>query len=184
MSGATARYRALCDQSAERIVRRQATVRAVAPSLAADLAAVRRETTERISRARLSRPAPPVPGVLIVDDHEALAEIMAATLRAAMPELPVHVAHDLASADALVGEHNPRVLIVDVNLGHELGSGLAYDRHPGRVVILTSGAIDADALVAEAYDCGAMALPKPPDGLVDIVRAALDPMACTRPRML
>lgn len=181
---ATARYRALVTESAERIVRRQEVVRAVAPTLAAELADVRRETTERISHARLSRPAPPVPGVLIVDDHAALAAIMAATLREAMPDLPVHVAHDLDGADAAIDEHNPRVLIVDVNLGHELGSGLAYDRHPGRVVILTSGAIDAEALVAEAYDCGAMALPKPPDGLVDIVRAALDPMACTRPRML
>ena len=103
--------------------------------------------------------------VLVVDDHRTFTDLVVLAL-AAEPDLDcVGAAHDADSARAMVQQHAPDVILMDVNLGTEDGLDLTAElvaAYPGlRVVVLTAHG-DA-AVMRRAATAGACAL-LPKDG--------------------
>lgn len=103
--------------------------------------------------------------VLVVDDHCTFTDLVVLAL-AAEPDLDcVGAAHDADRARAMVRQHAPDVILMDVNLGTEDGLDLTAEliaAYPGlRVVVLTA---HGDATVMRrAATAGACAL-LPKDG--------------------
>ena len=112
--------------------------------------------------------------VLVVDDHRTFTDLVVLAL-AAEPDLDcVGAAHDADSARAMVQQHAPDVILMDVNLGAQDGLDLTAElvaAHPGlRVVVLTAHG-DA-AVMRRAATAGACAL-LPKDG--SLPELLLDP---------
>jgi DNA-binding NarL/FixJ family response regulator len=94
--------------------------------------------------------------LVIVDDHEALREGLAALLRAAGMDV-VATAGNLAAGQDLVDVFEPDVAIVDIRLPDGSGIDLARDllaRNPELGVMLYTGDADAE-LLYDGLDSGA-----------------------------
>ena len=120
---------------------------------------------ERI--ARRFTPAPPAPtgltrSVLIVEDHAASGELLAALLRDAL-DVPVHLAGTGAEGRGMAQRYRPAAVLCDLALPDEDGDAvLGAIGLPGAV--LMSGAAHTDDLIAAARRCHAVAVAKPVDG--------------------
>jgi DNA-binding response OmpR family regulator len=115
---------------------------------------------------------PPVPTVLVVDDDPALAEIVAAALRA--EGYAVRVAADGEAALADLWQAPPDLLLSDVMMPHSGGAELtrwARALRPGLPVVLFSAAVDG----VDAEGLRVRFLPKPfdLDALVAVVAEEL-----------
>lgn len=117
--------------------------------------------------------------LLIVDDHELLAESLAWALRAESFEVAVIAP---ASAQAILdaaAEHQPSLVLLDLDLGREVGTSLPLIgplRDTGALVVVVTGATDRVRL-AECVEAGAAGvLPKstPFDDLVAAVHDVLE----------
>lgn len=117
--------------------------------------------------------------LLIVDDHELLAESLSWALRAESFEVTVVTP---ASTDVILeaaAEHRPQVVLLDLDLGRSVGSALpliAPLRDHGALVVIVTGVTDRVRL-AECLEAGAAGLlPKSTafDDLVESVREVLD----------
>lgn len=134
---------------------------------------------------------PPV-RVLLVDDHPVVRAGLRALLGATRGLDVVAEAASGELALAMVTEHAPDVVLMDLQMGEGM-DGVAATRalqrlpDPPRVLILTTYDTDADILRAvEAGAAGYLLKDAPPDRLVEAVRAAargetvLAPMVASR----
>jgi phosphoserine phosphatase RsbU/P len=106
--------------------------------------------------------------VLVVDDDEPLAKVMARTLRSRGFECDV--ALDGAAARRLLEQHDYAVALLDVKLPDESGYGLLEELHSGRpdtAVVMISG-VDDPELGAAAIDNGAFAYHVKPVGATQL----------------
>lgn len=108
--------------------------------------------------------------VLVVDDHQLIVQLLAASL-SAEPDLEcVGVAHDAATALARARELRPDVVVMDVRLGD--GDGIAAaaellaELPEARVIVLT--AFVDQRLVQRAVEAGVSALAAK-DGQIDVL---------------
>ena len=80
--------------------------------------------------------------VLVVDDHKTFTDLVRMALESEPDLACVGTAHDVRTARAMVEEHDPDVVLMDVNLGAEDGLELTADlvaANPAlRVVVLTA----------------------------------------------
>ena len=115
--------------------------------------------------------------LLIVEDHPAIAEGLAALLGAPDDVEVVGVAADADAADRLLETDPPTVVLCDIMLrGRDRGFGL-LDRHRERTRFVMFSAFDFPAHHARAIESGAMGfLSKlaPADDLLHAVRRAAD----------
>ena len=173
MTAATARREALTSELAALTLRRDASALRVVRDAPAALSTLREELAARISRTHallgaLAR------SVLVVDDHADLAELTAEALCLAL-RVPVYVAHSAAEALAVWRRHRCGAVVADLYLPD--GSGDEVVRAIGDVgvrSVIVSGVADLATLNAAARRCGAVAMRKPADGLVEVVRGKLD----------
>ena len=120
-------------------------------------------------------------GILVVDDHVAIAQALAATLREAgfdpveaLPAEQLSVPGVLAAA----GRLQPAVVLVDLNLG-PAGSGLPlvhalHETGPTVVVFTASNATSDVAASLRAGAVGFMNKSEPFDAIVEFVRRAAE----------
>ena len=119
--------------------------------------------------------------VLIVDDHLAVAESLQALL-SRQTDLDVgEVATNGASALRLAAERKPDVVLMDQNLSGESGVTVAsaiLAAHPGTAVVMLTGGMSQDELVAAASRAGyPIEVVLPHDELAAQVRDGLRPDA-------
>lgn len=95
--------------------------------------------------------------VLIVDDHEVIAEGLKVLIGAAPDIRVVGLAHDAAAGLRLAADARPQVILLDHHLpdrpGTEIIGELRRLAPDGAVVMLTSD--DADEVLANAFEAGA-----------------------------
>jgi len=128
---------------------------------------------ERIAlRSPAASTAPLSRAVLVVDDDDKVAAIMARTLR--VRGIVVYVAHNAADALAAWSAHRPLVVVVDLLLRDELGDAVVTQLPRGVRALLMSGAAKPEMLAAAAARCGATPLVKPPENFTATVLALLD----------
>ena len=127
--------------------------------------------------------------VLVVDDHNVLAESLTVALSAEPGLTVVGRAGTLAEARRLVSSTRPDVLLLDVRLPD--GDGVAaipelLAAHPGaKVVVLTAST--ADHVLISAIEAGACGYLSKTDGLASVVvavKAAANDEAVISPEML
>jgi DNA-binding NarL/FixJ family response regulator len=117
--------------------------------------------------------------LLIVDDHELLAESLSWALRAESFAVTVVAP---ASAQAVLdaaAEHRPDVVLLDLDLGGAVGSSLPLIgplRAGGALVVVVTGATDRMRLAecVEAGAAGVLGKSTPFDDLVEAVREVLE----------
>lgn len=111
--------------------------------------------------------------VLVVDDHQTFTDLTRLALATEPDLVCVGAAHDSARARRLVEEHQPDVVLMDVDLGDDDGLVLTSEllglRPDLRVVVLTAYA-DRDVL-RRAAAAGACALLPKNGSLTDLLRA-------------
>jgi len=111
----------------------------------------------------------------LVDDHLALQEGLEVMLSRRGCRV-VGTAATAAEARALVEEHEPEVMVIDLNLPDEGGASLARSvraTRPQLGVIIYTGMTD-DRALTDALECGAQGTvvkPSPLSELVDAIRA-------------
>lgn len=127
--------------------------------------------------------------VLVVDDHEVLAQSLAMMLDAEPDLCVVGLASSLASARAQVKARRPDVVLLDVTLGD--GDGVAdiprlLEAHPDtRIVVLTARSDDRVLLAAvEAGAAGFLSKAGGVPQVVQAVRAAAAEEAVMSPDVL
>jgi DNA-binding NarL/FixJ family response regulator len=111
--------------------------------------------------------------VLIVDDHLAVAESLQALL-SRQPDLEIgEIATDGAAALRIAAERQPDVVLMDQNLSGESGVVVASQMlaaHPGVAIVMLSGAMSQDELVA-AVEVGVSGYLLKTTPAVEIVKA-------------
>lgn len=127
--------------------------------------------------------------VVIVDDHDLVAQALATTLGAEDDLTVVGTAPDLATGLELVAEELPDVVLLDARLPDGDGaSGTAEvrRRHPAARVIVLSGdsGIEVVARAVEAGAAGFLAKTTPLEELVSAVRKVLAGVALHTPALL
>jgi DNA-binding NarL/FixJ family response regulator len=127
--------------------------------------------------------------IVIVDDHDLVAQALAETLGAIDDFTVVGTAPDLATGLALVESQRPDVVLMDARLPDGDGaSGTAevIRRRAGTKVIVLSGdtGIEVIARAVEAGAAGFLAKTTPLQELVDAVRQVLAGAALHSPRLL
>jgi CheY-like chemotaxis protein len=173
MSAATARREALTSELARRIVLRDTTVARVVREAPAAYASLREQLCARVSD-HLIAAGSLARAVLVVEDDPDVRDLFALSLRAHLG-VPVWTAGDAAEARAQVAAHRPAVVVVDLHLGAgETGDALLLSLDRGVRGVLVSGVADLVTLRLAAARCGAVALRKPPDGLMALARRLLD----------
>ncbi len=127
--------------------------------------------------------------VLVVDDHQVLADSLVRVLGAEPDVEPVGVAPTLAQAMAMVSEHRPDVVLLDHALPDGEGAAAVrplLDAHPGlHVVMLTAST--SDRVLGAAMEAGAAGFISKSSGLdelVGAVRAAARGDAVVSPQLL
>lgn len=117
--------------------------------------------------------------VLIIEDHELLADALATTLGAEGMDVTIA---DLSDCDAVIteiGRYAPEVTLLDLDLGPALGDGAAmipYLLAVGSVVIVVTGITDR-VRIARAIEAGAvgyLSKSEPFQSLVEMTRDAVD----------
>jgi DNA-binding NarL/FixJ family response regulator len=115
--------------------------------------------------------------VLIVDDHLAVAEGLQALL-SREEDLDVHeIATSGQAALRSAGERRPQVVLMDQNLSGESGVVVASNilaAHPGTAVVMLSGGMSQDELIAavEAGVSGYLTKTTPASAIVTAIRRA------------
>lgn len=124
--------------------------------------------------------------VLIVDDHEMIAEGIAVALGAAGVQTEVTSGPTSEDVVALARSHQPDVVLLDLQIGGEIGSGLSLIeplKALGARVLVVTGVTDRAAL-GECIEAGAVGVTSKSEGfdaLVDkILRAATGESVMTR----
>jgi DNA-binding NarL/FixJ family response regulator len=111
--------------------------------------------------------------VLIVDDHLAVAESLQALL-SRQPDLEIgEIATNGAAALRIAAERQPDVVLMDQNLSGESGVVVASQMlaaHPGTAIVMLSGAMSQDELVA-AVEVGVSGYLLKTTPAVEIVKA-------------
>jgi DNA-binding NarL/FixJ family response regulator len=111
--------------------------------------------------------------VLIVDDHLAVAESLQALL-SRQPDLEIReIATHGAAALRIAAERQPDVVLMDQNLSGESGVVVASQllaAHPGTAIVMLSGAMSQDELVA-AVEVGVSGYLLKTTPAVEIVKA-------------
>jgi len=127
--------------------------------------------------------------VLVVDDHQVLADSLVRVLGAEEDIEPVGVAPTLARAMAMVAEHRLDVVLLDHALPDGEGADAVrplLDAHPGlQVVMLTAST--SDRVLGAALEAGAAGFISKSSGLdelVGAVRAAARGDAVVSPQLL
>jgi DNA-binding NarL/FixJ family response regulator len=116
-------------------------------------------------------------GVLIVDDHLAVAEGLQALL-SREEDLDVHeIATNGQAALRSAGQRRPQVVLMDQNLSGESGVVVASNilaAHPGTAVVMLSGGMSQDELIAavEAGVSGYLTKTTPASAIVSAIRRA------------
>ena len=117
---------------------------------------------------------PPPIRVLVVEDHQMVAEALAAAL-AGEPDISVvGVVGSAAAARERVRATAPDVLLLDHHLPDGLGTQLASElrsQRPRLRVVLVTGSGDDEALLAEAIEAGCAGFVVKHRGLRDLVSA-------------
>jgi DNA-binding NarL/FixJ family response regulator len=129
--------------------------------------------------------------VLVVDDHQTLADLLEVAL-SGQPELAcVGVATDLDAAVRLVDSLRPDVVVLDVHFAGDARDGVSVTaeitaRHPATRVVLLTGAPTRDVLrrAAAAGACSVVAKDGSLDELLQAVRAARTGGMVVPPEML
>lgn len=116
--------------------------------------------------------------IVLVDDHPVVRAGLRALLAASDDLAVVGEGHDHASAVAAVAQHDPDVVLMDLNLGAG-PDGIVVTRTlmaaqaPPRIVVLTTYDTESDILAAlEAGAIGYLLKDAPPADLFGAVRAA------------
>ena len=125
--------------------------------------------------------------VLVVDDHQVLADSLVRVLGAEPDIEPVGVAPTLARAMAMVAEHRPDVVLLDHALPDGEGAAAVrplLDAHPGLYVVMLT-ASTSDRVLGAAMEAGAAGFISKSSGLrraVSAVRSAARGDAVVSPR--
>jgi DNA-binding NarL/FixJ family response regulator len=127
--------------------------------------------------------------VLVVDDHQVLADSLVRVL-AAEPDIePVGVAPTLARAMAMVAENHPDIVLLDHSLPDGEGAdavGPLLDAQPGLYVVMLT-ASTSDRVLGAAMEAGAAGFISKSSGLdelVGAVRSAARGDAVVSPQLL
>ena len=127
--------------------------------------------------------------VLVVDDHQVLADSLVRVL-AAEPDIePVGVAPTLARAMAMVAEHHPDIVLLDHSLPDGEGAAAVrplLDAQPGLYVVMLT-ASTSDRVLGAAMEAGAAGFISKSSGLdelVGAVRSAARGDAVVSPQLL
>ncbi len=127
--------------------------------------------------------------VLVVDDHQVLADSLVRVLGAEPDIEPVGVAPTLARAMAMVAEHRPDVVLLDHALPDGEGAAAVrplLDAHPGLYVVMLT-ASTSDRVLGAAMEAGAAGFISKSSGLdelVSAVRSAARGDAVVSPQLL
>lgn len=124
----------------------------------------------------VSLPISPLPSplhrsVLIVEDEEATARVVARALRAALPGVEVYAVGTLAEARTALAAGPVGVLLIDMGLPDGDGWTLAAWVSSRCYVVLMSGSIEADEVAALMSATGARAALAKPFSLDEVVGA-------------
>lgn len=116
--------------------------------------------------------------ILIIDDDEALCEIMEAGIKHAMPQAQVAIANDGFSGGMLARSTNPEVILLDLRMpgldGFQICKMLKADEVTRRIRIIAISGSPSEADGEHICEAGAeVLLAKPIDiaGLLDLIRA-------------
>ncbi len=118
------------------------------------------------------------PRLLLVEDHELLAQSLAVAARAEGME--VHAVQPASDQDVIdaVERHRPDLVLLDLDLGEAVGSGDRFVpamRAQGAQVLVVSGVEDPD-VIAAALESGALGFvhkSQPFDDLLEAIRRAV-----------
>jgi DNA-binding NarL/FixJ family response regulator len=125
------------------------------------------------------------PSILIVDDHELLAQTLALALRGRGHQADVVVVDAVDAIVATVRERKPDLVLLDLELGKELGPStplIPALRETGAVVLVLTGVTDRVALAEtlEAGAVGVVAKSQAFDDVVDVIERVLEGQAAMR----
>ncbi len=127
--------------------------------------------------------------VLVVDDHQVLADSLVRVLSAETDIHPVGVAPDLARARAMVVHHRPVVVLLDHTLPDGEGADAVrplLEANPGMAVVMLT-ASTSDRVLGAAMEAGAAGFISKTSGLSELVtavRAAARGDAVVSPQLL
>ncbi|GAA2129305.1 response regulator transcription factor [Nocardioides bigeumensis] len=127
--------------------------------------------------------------VLVVDDHQVLADSLVRVLSAETDIHPVGVAPDLARARAMVVHHRPDVVLLDHTLPDGEGADAVrplLEANPGMAVVMLT-ASTSDRVLGAAMEAGAAGFISKTSGLSELVtavRAAARGDAVVSPQLL
>jgi DNA-binding NarL/FixJ family response regulator len=127
--------------------------------------------------------------VLVVDDHQVLADSLVRVLAAEADVHPVGVAPDLATARRMIAEHRPDVVLLDHALPDGEGAHAVRpltEAQPGLAVVMLT-ASTSDRVLGAAMEAGAAGFISKSSGLdelVSAVRAAARGDAVVSPQLL
>ena len=172
MSLATMRREALSNELARTVLAREASVLRVVRDAPAALTTLREELAARVSRnhrriGAVSRE------VLLVEDNDSMRASLSVLLADSL-RVPVRSASTAADGRRLWDRHRCGMVVVDLHLPDQLGDDFILSLDRGVRAVLMSGVTDVVTLETAAARCHAIALQKPPDGIVDIVQKELD----------
>ena len=114
--------------------------------------------------------------LVIVDDHAVVRAGIRALLESQPDLTVVGEAADPATAERVVRDTKPDVVLMDLNLGDGVGGAqttgkLLAEPHPPRVLVLTTYSTDSDILTAlDAGAAGYLLKDAPPSELFDAIR--------------
>ena len=112
--------------------------------------------------------------VLIVEDHQMVAEALAAALAGEADITVVGVVGTAAAARSRARTSSPDVVLLDQHLPDGLGTRIAAEmraERPGTRVVLVTGSSDDEVLLAEAIEAGCAGFVVKHKGLRDLVGA-------------
>jgi two-component system nitrate/nitrite response regulator NarL len=124
------------------------------------------------------------PGVLLVEDHQLLAQSLAFALRAEDFRVAIAELHDAASITELAERLMPQIVLLDLDLGAAIGDGrelIAALRERGAMVLVVSGSNDRVRL-ADCLELGAVGVLSKSVPFERLVQAVTD-VAAGRPVM-
>jgi len=125
------------------------------------------------------------PSILIVDDHELLAQTLALALRGRGHEADVVVVESVDTIVKEVRARKPELVLLDLELGKELGPStplIPALRETGAVVLVLTGITDRTALAEtlEAGAVGVVAKSQAFDEVVEVIGRVLAGQAAMR----